>query len=173
MLGLGGLWREKATGVAGFTLSLPVTRRRLVLVRSGVGATQAIILAVVPSILIWMVSPLAGYSYPLKEAISHSVLMIGGGLIFYGWGLLLSHLMQGEFSAPTLGLSACLVLYIVFKVLQLETYNPFDLMSGRDYLDPNTFLLSGALPWLPLSVFSGITGMMVFISLRIAESRDF
>lgn len=173
MLGLGGLWREKSSGAAGFTLSLPVSRRRLVLVRSMVGAAEAITLAVVPCILIWAISPLAGYSYPLGQAVSHSVLIVGGGLIFYAWGLLLSHLMQGEFSTPTLALSVCLVLFIAFKLLRLEIYNPFDLMSGRYYLDPNTFLLNGALPWQSLSFFLAITIVIAIASIRIAEVRDF
>lgn len=173
MLGLGGLWREKSSGAAGFTLSLPVSRRRLVLVRAMVGAAEAMILAVVPSLLIWVLSPLAGFSYPLGEALGHSILMAGAGLIFYSWGLILSHLMQGEFSTPTLALSVCLVLFIAFKLLRLEIYNPFDLMSGRYFLDPNTFLLHGSLPWLPLSVFLMITLVMVIVSVRIAEMRDF
>jgi ABC-type transport system involved in multi-copper enzyme maturation permease subunit len=173
MLGMGGVWREKAAGVAGFTLSLPVSRRRLVLIRAAVGAVEAITLAVVPSILIWVASVLTGNPYSLHEAILHSVLMVGGGLIFYGLGLLLSHLMQGEFSVPTLGLGVCLVLYIAFQTLRLETYNPFDLMSGRHYLDPNTFLLRDGLPWLPLSLFFSITIAMILASVKIAETRDF
>lgn len=173
MLSLGGLWREKSSGVAGFTLSLPVSRRRLVLLRSAVGAAEAITLAIIPCILIWAISPLAGFSYPLREAVSHSILIAGGGLVFYGWGQLLSHLMQGEFSTPTLALSVCLVLFIAFKLLRLETYNPFDLMSGRYYLDPNTFLLYGALPWLPFSVFLVITIVLVIASIKIAEVRNF
>jgi ABC-type transport system involved in multi-copper enzyme maturation permease subunit len=173
MLGMGGVWREKAAGVAGFTLSLPVSRRRLVLVRGMVGAAEVITLAIVPSILIWALSALTGNSYPLSEAISHALLMVGGGLIFYGLGLLLSHLMQGEFSVPTLGLGICLVLYIAFQTLRLENYNPFDLMSGRHYLDPNTFLLRDGLPWMPLSLFFLITVVMLIASVKIAERRDF
>lgn len=173
MLGLGGLWREKAGRVSGFTLSLPVSRRRLVLVRSAVGAAEAITLAVVPSISIWAISALSGQPYRLNEAISHSILMAGGGLIFYGFGLLLSHLMQGEFSAPTLGLSGCLILYVALHLLRIETYNPFDLMSGKHYLDPNTFLLSGGLPWVPLSIFLVLTVLLVLTSVKVAELREF
>jgi ABC-2 type transport system permease protein len=173
MLGIGGVWREKAAGVAGFTLSLPVSRQQLVMVRAAVGVAEVIMLAVVPSLLIWAISALTGNQYPLGDAISHAILMVGGGLIFYGLGVLLSHLMQGELSVPTLGLGSCLALYLAFQLLELETYNPFDLMSGKHYLDPQTFLLVGALPWLPLCLFFVIALGMVFISARIAESRDF
>jgi ABC-type transport system involved in multi-copper enzyme maturation permease subunit len=173
MLGIGGVWREKASGVAGFTLSLPVSRQQLVLVRAAVGAIEVITLAVVPSLLVWAISVLTGHPYPLGDAISHAVLMVGGGLIFYGLSVLLSHLMQGELSVPTLALGSCLVLYLAFQLLELETYNPFDLMSGKHYLDPNTFLLVGAWPWLPLGLFFVLAMGMVFISARIAEARDF
>jgi ABC-type transport system involved in multi-copper enzyme maturation permease subunit len=173
MLGMGGLWREKSSGVAALTLSLPVSRRRLVLVRSAVGAAEAIVLAVIPTILIWGLSLLYGNSYPLRDALLHSALMIGGGLIFYGCGVLLSHLMQGEFSTPTLGLSMCLVLFIVFHVLRLESINPFDLMSGKHHLDPNTFLLRGDLPLPLLGVYLAVTATTIFIAVKISERRDF
>lgn len=173
MLGLGGLWREKSAGVAGFTLSLPVSRRRLVLARAVVGALEVIALATIPSVLIWMISPLSGNSYPFRDALLHSVLLAGGGLIFYGWGVLLSHVLQGEFATPALGLSLCLVLFILFHVLRLETFNPFDLMSGKHHLDPHTFLLREELPWLPLGVFAGAAALIVLTAVRIAESRDF
>jgi ABC-type transport system involved in multi-copper enzyme maturation permease subunit len=173
MLGMGGLWRERASGVAAFALSLPVSRRRLVLVRAAVGAAEAIILALVPSILIWLFSPLADKSYPLAEALLHSILFVGGGLVFYGLGLLISHLMQGEFSVPALSLGLCLVSYIAFQVLRFKTFNPFDLMSGKYYLDPNTFLLRGTLPWIPLFIFVLLLCVTIFISIRIAQSRDF
>lgn len=173
-LSLGGLWREQPSGAASFTLSLPVSRRRLVLVRSAVGAAEAVVLALVPCVLIWAISPLAGYSYPLSQALSHAALIAGGGLIFYGWGLLLSHLMQGEFSTPTVALSVCLGLFFSFKELQLlEDYSPFDLMSGKHCLDPNTFLLHEPLPWLQLICSLAVAAAIAIASAIIAEVRDF
>ncbi|HLM60032.1 MAG TPA: ABC transporter permease subunit [Pyrinomonadaceae bacterium] len=173
ILGLGGLWQEQATGSANFTLSLPVSRKLLVITRAAVGAAEAVILAIVPLLLIWAFSPLAGYSFPLNEAALHAVLIIGGGLVFYAWGVLLSHLMRNEFSVITLALSVCLVLYIAFNLLRVEIYNPFDLMSGKHYLDPDTFLLRGDLPWLPMGVYLAITAALIFLAAKIAERRDF
>ena len=173
ILGLGGLWQEQATGSASFTLSLPVSRKHLILSRVAVGIAEVAILSFVPLILISAISPLAGYSFPINEAVLHAVLIVGGGLVFYGLGVLLSHLMRNEFSVTTLALSVCLVLYIVFNVLRVETYNPFDLMSGKHYLDPDTFLLRGDLPWLSLGVYLAVAATMVFIAAKIAERRDF
>jgi hypothetical protein len=138
-----------------------------------VGAAQALVLALVPCCVIWLFSQISENRYPLKDAVLHSVLYVGAGLIFYSLTLLLSHLMSGEFSVPTLALGLCLVLYISFQVLGLKIYNPFDLMSGKYYLDPNTFLLRGTLPWLPMSVLLIIAILALFASVKIAESRDF
>jgi len=173
ILGLGGLWREKSFGVASFSLGFPISRRRLVLMRAAIGAAEAAVLAVVPCLLIWVLSNSFDSPYPFKDAVLHSILYFGGGIIFYGLALLLSHLMSGEFSVPTLALGLCLVLYIAFQVLGLKIYNPFDLMSGKYYLNPNTFLLRGDLPLLPLSFLLMISILAVFASVKIAESRDF
>ena len=49
LIGAGGLATERAGGVALWTLSLPVTRLRLLSVRAAVGALELLALAVVPS----------------------------------------------------------------------------------------------------------------------------
>jgi hypothetical protein len=46
-------------------------------------------------------------------------------------------------------------------------------MSGKYYLDPDTFLLRGDLPWLPLGVYLAITTTLIFLAAKIAERRDF
>src|SRR5215813_10268679 len=48
ILGLGGLQRERPVGTATFTLSLPVTRVRLVLVRAAAGILQVLVLSFLP-----------------------------------------------------------------------------------------------------------------------------
>src|SRR5262245_10196884 len=52
VLGLGGLQRERPVGSAPFTLSLPVTRFRLVQVRAATGLLQVAILSFIPMMLI-------------------------------------------------------------------------------------------------------------------------
>ena len=46
-------------------------------------------------------------------------------------------------------------------------------MSGKHYLDPNTFLLGGDLPFLPLGVYLAAATAMIFLAAKIAERRDF
>src|SRR5262245_65164347 len=57
VLGLGGLQRERPVGTAPFTLTLPVTRIRLVIVRAAVGLLQVVILSLIPAMLVPTLSP--------------------------------------------------------------------------------------------------------------------
>src|SRR6266404_8286694 len=52
VLGLGGLQRERPVGTAPFTLTLPVTRVRLISLRASVGLLQVAFLSLIPAMLI-------------------------------------------------------------------------------------------------------------------------
>ena len=56
LVGLGGLAREKATGVDLFTLGLPISRRRLFLIRALVAWAESIALGLASAILIPVLS---------------------------------------------------------------------------------------------------------------------
>jgi len=59
LLGMGGIVREKAIGTASLTLSLPVSRARILGVRVGMGVLQAIALGGVPWATIFLISSVA------------------------------------------------------------------------------------------------------------------
>jgi hypothetical protein len=110
------------------------------------------VLALVAPLIISAISPLTGNAYPVEQSLPFALLMFGGGVVFYGGAFLLSHLMQGEFATPALGLSAALMFYLITRFPQLESVNLFDLMSGKHYLNRTTFLLNSNFPWLILSI---------------------
>src|SRR5206468_5595564 len=98
ILGLGGLWREKATGVSPFTLSLPVARKDLVLVRIAVAIVESFVLALIPCLLIPIFSWATGHHYPLAQSVTFALFLAVGGLVFVGLGVLLSSLFEGEYT---------------------------------------------------------------------------
>src|SRR5262245_47465636 len=70
IIGLGGLQRERPVGTAPFTLTLPVTRVRLVFVRAAMGLIQVAVLSLIPVMLVPMLSPLiARQSYPVSQSL--------------------------------------------------------------------------------------------------------
>lgn len=173
MLGLGGLWREQAQGTAGFTLSLPVSRRQVTYVRILVGLFEIISLGFLPALLIPLLSTLTGNHYSLSQSVSFSTLLVGGGMIFFGWGVLLSHLIQKEFTAPAVGMSAALFLYFISRLPHLSAYNIFDVMSGKHYLGHETFLIEKGMPWSGIGVSIMLTLVIIAVSLKLIRARDF
>src|SRR5581483_6324842 len=71
LLGTGGLLSEGSRGTALFTLSLPASRSRLLGIRAAAALGELLLLAVLPSLLVPLLSPGVGESYGLVEALVH------------------------------------------------------------------------------------------------------
>jgi hypothetical protein len=79
IVALGGLAREKATGVALFSLALPVSRLNLFLIRAAMASVESIVLGLTSALLIPVLSALVGEAYPFPQALGFGVLMSGAG----------------------------------------------------------------------------------------------
>jgi ABC-2 type transport system permease protein len=177
LLGLGGVAREAAQGSAGFTLSLPVTRRRLLAVRTAVGGAEVLALGLVPAILVPALSAAAGRAYPPGQALAHSLLMAVGGLVFFALSVLLSTLLRDEHTPLLVGVSVAAVLYFVVQPYAdgrtagpawVRWVNVPRLMAGP----PELTSLSDV-PWLALAVSAAIAAALLAASFRINDARDF
>ena len=106
LLGLGGLRREVSTGVSAFTLSLPVRRSKFLQAQAVMGLAEALVMGFLPALLVPALSLLIGQTFAIDQAICYAVLLVGAGLVFYGWTVLLSHLTQGGLTALTISASS-------------------------------------------------------------------
>lgn len=172
ILGLGGVWRERATGVAAFTLSLPVTRKRLALTRAAVAMVEAFVIALLSCLLIPLFSAMNGYRYPLAQSFTFGFLLAVGGLVFVCFSLLLSSLFEGEYTAFVLGICSIAIAFFAFKARSIHRWSIFDMMSGARHVDPNTHLLR-SLPWAGLSISLLISFLLLSTSIEIIRSRNF
>jgi ABC-2 type transport system permease protein len=173
LLGLGGLGREQSAGTAGFTLALPVSRSSLVATRAMVGAAGALVLAVIPGVLVALLSPIIGEDYALSQGLGFGVLMGVGGMVFYALGFLLSHLMRGEYAAPGLGLALTAALYVLVKVPGFHVVDVFRLMTGSEYMAEGTYLLGPSFPLGRLALPAAIALLLVIASDVAVRRRDF
>lgn len=171
-LGLGGIWRERSTGVATFTLSLPVTRQRLVLTRAIVAIVESFVIALVPCLLIPLFSAMNGHRYPFAQSFTFGLLLAVGGLVFVCFSLLLSSLFEGEYTAFVLGICAIATAFFAFKARSIHRWSIFDLMSGARHVDPHTLLLK-SLPWEGFSVSLLMSFLLLSASIQIVRSRNF
>jgi ABC-type transport system involved in multi-copper enzyme maturation permease subunit len=173
VLGLGGLRREGATGAALFTLGLPIGRSRLMTIRATLLAAECAALALLPSLLIPILSRIVGQSYPTSQALEFGVLMGCAGLVFPCFGLLLSTLFEGEFTAPVLGICIVATVFFGSKQPSLHRWSIFDVMNGASFIDPSTQLLVNSAPWLGLGICLLAAFMMLYAATSLLKSHDF
>jgi ABC-2 type transport system permease protein len=168
LLGVGGLATEASRGTALWTLSLPVTRRRLLGVRAGVGALELLALAVVPSLFVWALSPVVGQRYALASALAYSLMTFVGGMFFYGLALLLSTVFGDQLKPILAGMAVSILMGLLSMFSKrLAGYSVYNVMSGERYF------AGGAPPWAGLLVCVALAALMFYASLRVLERRDF
>ncbi len=174
LLMMGGLLNEKASGSSSFTLSLPVSRFHLVAVRTLVGAIESVGLALAPWIAMLI---LAGHNGEprryLTQAGLHILLLLGGGSVLLTIALLLSTLIEGEYTAPTASLGIIIMLAYTFSGKDLVAYSPFTFMTGLSYFNRHDGNLSGAVPWIPALSFIAAAVCLFALSVAIIKRRDF
>ena len=172
LLGMGGIVREKAIGTSSLTLALPVSRGRLLGVRIGMGAVEAIVLGLVPWIAVFFVSSFARKPISITQVASYVLLLVGGGLVYFALAVLVSSVVSGEYTAPALAFGIVLLAAMLFDAW-LRQFNVWRLVTGDFSIDRNTYLLSGHLPWLGLFSSLSIAALMLLASTLVVQRREF
>jgi ABC-2 type transport system permease protein len=170
---MGGLLREKAVGAASFTLSLPVTRTRLMQVRILCGLAQAMALAVIPWMAMLLVSRATGVATSVYQAAFHVVLLAGGGLVFLALALLVSSLVEGEYTAPAVCFGILFADAIALDARRFSGFSPWGFMLGSEYFDRRTQLLAGSIPWLHVMASVLFAVLLAGIAIRAVQRQEF
>jgi ABC-2 type transport system permease protein len=174
LLGLGGLVREKAIGSSSLTLSLPVSRTYLIAVRICVGIAQAMALAVVPWNANLVISLIRGMPYSLSQAANLVFLLVTVGMVCFAAGVFVSSLVEGEYTAAALAYApVVLQSYLFGSIEQLKKMDIFVLVTGSNYVDKQTYLFAGALPWSIIFGSILVSALMVFASVVVTDRREF
>lgn len=172
LLGMGGIVRERALGTSSLTLSLPVSRAHLIHIRVGMGVLEAITLAVVPWTTIFLVSSLSRMPILVAQVGFYVLLLVGGGLVYFAMAILVSSLVEGEYTAPAVAFGLVLLTAIVFDAW-LRPFNLWRLVSGDFYIDRQTYLLSWPFPWLGTLASLSAAALMLLAAVRVIQKREF
>lgn len=173
LLMMGGLVREKAVGASSFTLALPVSRAHWVGIRTSLGLAQSMALVIVPWIAMLLIDSTSGWMPSIRQVWFHLVLLAGGGMLFFAMALLISSLMEGEYTAPLVSFGVVIALMIGFDRESLRAYNPLVFIMGEHYLDRKTMLLAGPIPWMHIGASMLIAAIFVVASVMVIERREF
>jgi hypothetical protein len=165
-IAMAGTEFERAAGREYF-LSLPVTRRRIVLTRTAVTWAQIAAFTVLPSLLLWAMAPLRGQYYPVQDVLAHSAILLVGGFGLFGLTMFLRTTLNDAAAFFAAGALVVLGLLFTFVVKEVTPYSIFRVMNGADYF------FHQQVPWMGLALSAGIGGAFVLASLVIIERRDY
>lgn len=173
----GGLLQEKPQGTLGFTLALPISRWQVVTTRALVGYFGIVAMALVPAIVVPILSPYVGQHYPVSQALQFSLLWACAGSVIYALTSLLSYLMEGEYSAMLVAIPALMVYGAMLQLPWLAgvpALDIFHLMNGEEmaFFDETRHLITGPLPWVALIVTVAASGLFVLTAGRRMKQRD-
>ena len=180
VLGLGGMQQERAQSTAGFTLSLPVSRWKLTAARAAVGSAEVAVLALLPALLVPIMSPCVGETFPFLYAFQLGVLWAGGGMVIYALTFYFSSIMPGAYS-PAIGTLAALAACSILAGLPaLEGHPAFDLLGTMRGVPlpiatsgTSTAILSVPMPWLSLGLYALVALGLFWAAGRALAHRDF
>jgi hypothetical protein len=165
LLGAGSLLAR--SGGALFTLSLPVSRHRLIGTRAAIGLVELLTLAVVPSLALPLLAPAIGESYSVVDVLAHGACLFIVGSVFFS----LSALLSNEFSdvwRPVLGACvAAAAIGMLEYVPALAPYGMFRVMNGESYYR------NAGLPWIGLLINAGIAAVLLRTAAVNFARRDF
>jgi ABC-2 type transport system permease protein len=175
LFAMGGLMREKAVGASSFTLALPASRTRLLGIRVTVGIVQAILAAVFPWLAILVISHHAGKPFPISQAALYLLLLLSGGFVYFSLAVLISTLIEGEYTAPAIAYGLTILTIILFGNSGFaDPYlNIGKFMTGGFLFSTRTYLLRPEIPWPGLIACWSAAALMLFASIQVTNHREF
>jgi ABC-type transport system involved in multi-copper enzyme maturation permease subunit len=165
LLGCGGLLSESSKGSALFTLSLPITRKRLFRTRAGTGLAQWFAIAMIAPLSIVILAPTIGERYNLVDALAHGLCVFFVGAVFFSLASFLSTLFGDIWRPMLIALAiACGIAIVSFAAPQFAI---FRVMSGESYFR------TGALPWAGFLTSAVVATALLYSAAETLERRDF
>lgn len=166
LLGSGGLLAS-SSGSALFALSMPASRTRVVRVRAATALMELLVLALIPSLLIPLLSPVVGQHYGLGDTAVHSVSLFLTGSVFFSLAFLLSAVFDDFWRPMLITCAVALSQTLAGALVGLPFSGMLRVMSAESYFR------AGHVPWvgLALALIAGL--LMLYAAVAIVERRDF
>jgi uncharacterized membrane protein YhhN len=125
-------------------------------------------LAVLPSVVVSLLSPAVGESFALRDMLVHGLCAFFAAGVLFSMATLLSTVFNDVWRPALIvcGLAACVAIAEPF-LGELSRYGLFRIMDGE------TYFRSGRLPWLGLLASAVVSAAMLFAASRNLARQDF
>lgn len=156
---------EGLAGSTQFTISLPVTRLRLLAVRAAFGLAEAAVLTVIVGCLAWSLFPAVRASATPADFVR----LVLTTLLFLT-GPYCAHILFLTFlDEPLSSMCAGLAIFLLLLLLH-HTVPAVDI--GRA-LGPASPLITHRLPWSQMAASVGLSAILFVAAVRIVQTREY
>jgi hypothetical protein len=166
IIGTGGLLSQTAAARL-FTLSLPVSRERLLAARAAAGLGQMLALTVVPALVIVLVSPIVGRSFPLLDALAYALCAFVGSAVFFSVAFFFSSMFGSVWAPIVLTLCSGAALGALDRITGADRFSLIQMVHGESYFKGN------GLPWPMLAVSLAVSAALLYSGTRLVARQDF
>jgi ABC-2 type transport system permease protein len=151
-----------------FTLSLPVSRRRLCAVRAATDLGELALLSLLPLLAVSLAAPAIDHSYPVADALVHGIHMWIGGTFFYCLTLLLAAFFEDRWRPILITLAMVVGVGVGADFVPLlAAVGPASVMTGESYFR------SATPAWMGLFIWLTAAALLFHLAVRSIEKRDF
>lgn len=149
-----------------FLLSLPVSRRRALFVRSAIGALFTAVFILLMTVTVSVIAKFRGVDIPSSLVLASVVFMMLGAFGFYGFSTFLTTLFD-EFWAGVIGLALMGLVFGFGLALEQSPLNPVRVMAGSHYRQ------TGDVNW-PVILLFALTGIaFISASVVVVERKEY
>jgi hypothetical protein len=167
IIGTGGLLSLNAAARL-FTLSLPISRERLLAARAVAGLGQVLALTFVPALVIVIVSPVIGKGFPVLDALAYALCAFVGCAVIFSLAFLFSSMFSNVWAPVLLALCAGAALRALDTITGgLGGFSLLQMVHGESYF------YGHGLPWLMLLISAAASLAMLFAGTRLIARQDF
>ena len=163
LIGAGGLLARSVGDGALFTLTLPASRRDVLGARLAVGLAELAVLALVPSLLIPLMSPAIGQHYSIVDVLVHGVCLTVAGSVWFCLTVLFSTMFRDLWRPMLIAGSLAL---IVALLEYASGIGPFHVMDAAGYFR------TGQLPWAALLAMALAASALAYAADRTYQRQD-
>jgi len=148
-----------------FTLSLPVSRVRLLAVRVGVGLLETLIIDIAVVIAMMALFPVLRNASNFEDAILYIVALVAYTFALYSFSTLWAALLEG--AGRVWG---TFLLVIAMRWVVAHSLRGLDILGGIAGGAP---LLTHTLPWVALVVLFGLTVLFLAGAWKVVDSKEY
>jgi len=154
-------------GSALFTVSLPVTRFRLLAVRAGLGWLE--MSGAIGALCwgMWLVSPVASATVTAGEMFEYAGTLVACSSSLYSMAVLLATLLGARWSGW-----GCMIAFGALWWLSTHTPMPASLDVVRA-MNESSPLLAHTMPWPAMGVSLALAAVLFFAALKIVQTREY